>query len=140
MIKSMNHNSLGCKQPYITHRPRCKNGSHPMRMYMYYSIPSVDPCNCLIFLAVQGMAEFYSGQARYKQLVAAKDGKYRMLAKSKESRGAERERQLEKLRSLQAVVNKLESDFPATRDHLQTVSASLSARLSELRQKVVEVA
>ena len=31
MIKSMNHNSLGCEQPYITHRPRCKNGSHPMR-------------------------------------------------------------------------------------------------------------
>ena len=30
MIKSMNHNSLGCEQPYITHRPRCKNGSHPM--------------------------------------------------------------------------------------------------------------
>ena len=26
----MNHNSLGCEQPYITHRPRCKNGSHPM--------------------------------------------------------------------------------------------------------------
>ena len=26
----MNHNSLGCEQPYITHmRPRCKNGSHP---------------------------------------------------------------------------------------------------------------
>ena len=25
----MNHNSLGCEQPYITHmRPRCKNGSH----------------------------------------------------------------------------------------------------------------
>ena len=86
------------------------------------------------------MAEFYSGQSRYKQLVAAKDGKYRMLAKSKESRGTERERQLEKLRSLQAVVNKLETDFPATRDHLQTVSTSLNARLSEQRQKVVEVA
>ena len=91
---------------------------------------------------MQGLAEFYSGQARYKQLVPAKDGKYRMVAKTKESREAERERQLEKLRSLQAVVDKLETDFPATRDHLQTVSASLNARLSERqqRQKVVEVA
>ena len=34
-ITSMNHNSLGCEQPYITHRPRCKNESHPMLMYMY---------------------------------------------------------------------------------------------------------
>ena len=31
----MNHNSLGCEQPYITHRPRCKNGSHPMYMYIH---------------------------------------------------------------------------------------------------------
>lgn len=88
------------------------------------------------------MAEFYSGQARYKLLVAARDGKYRMVAKSKESRESERDRQLEKLRSLQAVVNKLETDFPATRDHLHMVSASLSARLNEQhpKQKVVEVA
>ena len=89
------------------------------------------------------MAELYEGQARYKQLMAAKEGKYRMVAKSKEGRDAERERQLEKLRSLQAVVNKLETGFPVTQDHLQLMSASLSARLSrqETRtQKVVETA
>ena len=87
------------------------------------------------------MTEFYSGQARCKQLVAAKEGKYRMLAKTKEGRGAERERQLEKLRSLQAIVNKLEEDFPDTQESLQTVSASLSARLSKQQtERVVEVA
>ena len=66
-----------------------------------------------------------------------------MVAKTKESREAERERQLEKLRSLQAVVEKLETDFPSTREHLQTVSASLKSRLTEQqqqRQKIVEVA
>ena len=30
MIRSMNHNSLGCKQPYITQAYRCKKGSHPI--------------------------------------------------------------------------------------------------------------
>ena len=67
-----------------------------------------------------------------------------MMAKTKESREAERERQLEKLKSLQAVVEKLETDFPSTREHLQTVSASLKSRLTEQqqqqRQKIVEVA
>ena len=43
VLKSMNHNSLGCEQPYITHRPRCKHGSHPMYMY----IPVYD---CIVIL------------------------------------------------------------------------------------------
>ena len=36
-VYMINHNSLGCEQPYITHRPRCKNGSHPMRSNVYTS-------------------------------------------------------------------------------------------------------
>lgn len=93
------------------------------------------------------MAEFYSGQARYKQLAAAKDGKYRMLAKTKENRETERKRQIEKLKSLQAVVDKLSTDFPATQEYLQTVSVTLNARLTtnedtavQQQQKVVDVA
>ena len=88
------------------------------------------------------MAEFMSGQARYKQLVAAKEGRYRMVAKSREAREAERERQLEKLRSLQAVVDKLQADFPGTREHLQSMTASLKTRLTDQqhKQRVVEVA
>ena len=83
-----------------------------------------------------------SGQARYKQLVAAKEGRYRMVAKSREAREAERERQMEKLRSLQAVVDKLQTDFPGTREHLQAVDTSLKNRLDDQqrKQKVVEVA
>ncbi|CAI8056769.1 Coiled-coil domain-containing protein 40 [Geodia barretti] len=86
----------------------------------------------------QGMAELYSEQAKYKQLVAAKDGRYRLMAKSKEGREVEEERQLQKLRSLQAVVDKIRTDFPATQEYLQTVSVSLSARLSR-QQRVEEV-
>ena len=90
------------------------------------------------------MTEFYSGQARYKQLVAAKDGKYRLLAKTKENRDAERERQFEKLKSLQAVVDKLITDFPATQEYLQTVSVALNARLTtnedNQQQKVLDIA
>ena len=60
------------------------------------------------------------------------------MAKSKESREAEQERQLQKLQSLLAVVDKIKTDFPATQDYLQTVSVSLAARLS--RQEELETA
>ena len=49
----------------------------------------------------QGMAELLSGQAKLKYLNAAKEGKYRMLSKSKEAREAELQRQHEKMQSLQ---------------------------------------
>ena len=42
-LKSMNHNSLGCEQPYITHRPRCKNGSHPMYARAHVPLVAVFP-------------------------------------------------------------------------------------------------
>ena len=82
------------------------------------------------------MTEFYSEQAKYKQLVAAADGKYRMLAKSGEGREAERQRQLRKLSSLQTVIDKIKTNFPATSDYLQTVSHSLEAQLSKNLVKV----
>lgn len=83
--------------------------------------------------SMQGVAKFYSGQARYKHLVAAKEGRYKMVFKSQEARETERKRQLEKLKSLLAVVEKLETDFPASREHLQNVSVSLKSRLSEMQ-------
>ena len=88
------------------------------------------------------MAEFVSGQARYKQLVAVREGRYRMLAKSKAAREAERERQLEKLQSLQAVVNKLHTDFPDTQEDLKTVTSALERKLDDQqhKQRAVEVA
>ena len=81
--------------------------------------------------------QFYSKQARYKQLVAAKEGKYRMVAKSRESRETEEERQLQKLRSLQTVVEKLLSDFPDTHDQLNTVAAALTARLARQEEQIM---
>ena len=88
------------------------------------------------------MADFLSGQARYKQLVAVREGRYRMLTKSKAARKAEWERQLEKLRSLQAVVDKLQTDFPDTQEDLKTVTSALKRKLDDQqhRQRAVQVA
>ena len=88
------------------------------------------------------MADLLSRQAKLKYLNAAKDGKYRLLCKSQETRETEWHRQQEKLKSLQAIMGKLESDFPSCMDQLKHVSTSLKSRLvaSQRSQKEIEVA
>jgi len=87
------------------------------------------------------MAEVLTGQAKLKYLNAAKDGKYRLLCKSRDAYEAEWQRQQDKLQSLQAIVGKLESDFPSCKDQLRYIS-SLKSRLVETQrhQKEIEVA
>ena len=87
------------------------------------------------------MAEVLTGQAKLKYLNAAKDGKYR-LSKSQDACEAEWQRQQDKLQSLQAIVGKLESDFPSCKDQLIYVSSSLKSGLVETQrhQKEIEVA
>lgn len=64
-------------------------------------------------------------QAKLKYLNAAKEGKYRLLCKSQDSHETEWHRQLVKLQSLQAIMGKLESDFPFYMEQLKHVSTSL---------------
>ena len=91
---------------------------------------------------MQGMTDLLSRQAKLKYLNAAKEGKYRLLCKSQDSRETEWHRQQEKLQSLQAIIGKLESDFPSYMDQLKHVSTSLKSRLVESQrpQKEIEVA
>jgi len=88
------------------------------------------------------MAEVLTGQAKLKYLNAAKDGKYRLLSKSRDACETEWQRQQDKLQSLQAIVGKLESDFPSCKDQLRYISSSLKSRLVETQrqQKEIEVA
>ena len=48
------------------------------------------------------MTSLLADQAKVKYLSAAKEGKYRLVSKSREGREAELQRQQEKLQSLQA--------------------------------------
>lgn len=75
--------------------------------------------------------ELLSIQAKVKYFSAARDGKYKMLNKSQREREAEKLRQKEKLLSLQAIVERLEEDFPGCREKLRNVSMSLKTRLVE---------
>ena len=98
----------------------------------------------LNFIATQAMTDLLSSQAKVKYLNAAKDGKYKMVCKSQESREAEWQRQVEKLRSIQAIVERLEEDYPGSESQLKPLSLSLKSKLAQgtkvKTQKVVEVA
>ena len=78
----------------------------------------------------QNMGELISSQARVKYMNAARDGKYKLLNKTKEAREGEWQRQQEKLRSLHAILERLESDFPTCRSQLRNMSMSIKSRLS----------
>jgi len=88
------------------------------------------------------MAEVLTGQPKLKYLNAAKDGKYCLLSKFWDACEAEWQRQQDKLQFLQAIIDKLESDFPSCKDQLRYVSSSLKSRLVETQrhQKEIEVA
>lgn len=90
------------------------------------------------------MADLLSSQAKVKYLNAAKDGKYRMLSKSNEARETEWQRQEEKLHSIQAIVERLEEDYPANESQLRPLSLAIKSRLAQAASikphKLVEVA
>ena len=89
------------------------------------------------------MTDLLSSQAKVKYLNTAKDGKYKMVSKSQESRETEWQRQVEKLRSIQAIVERLEEDYPASESQLKPLSISVRSKLTQgtklKPQKVVEV-
>lgn len=89
------------------------------------------------------MADLLSSQAKVKYLNAAKDGKYRMLSRSNEARETEWQRQQEKLHSIQAIVERLEEDYPANGSQLRPLSLAIKSRLAQATgikpHKLVEV-
>ncbi len=71
-----------------------------------------------------------AGQSKVKSLTAAKEGHYRVTSKSLESCEAERSRQVDKLQSLQGILENLLQDFPAARTELQNMLLSVKARVA----------
>ena len=63
----------------------------------------------------------------------------RLLSKSRDACEAEWQRQRDKLQSLQAIVGKLESDFPSCKDQLRYSSSSLKSRLVETQRQQEEI-
>jgi mevalonate kinase len=89
------------------------------------------------------MADLLSSQAKVKYLNVAKDGKYRMVSRSNEARETEWQRQQEKLHSIQAIVERLEEDYPASGNQLRPLSLAIKSRLAQAASikphKLVEV-
>ena len=90
------------------------------------------------------MIELLSSQAKVKYLNAAKEGKYKMVSKSRQARETEWQRQQEKLCSIQAIVERLEEDYPTSESQLRPLSTSIRSRLAQAASakthEVVEVA
>ena len=77
------------------------------------------------------MTALLSSQTKVKYMNAAKEGKYKLFVKTKEGREREKQRQQEKFQSLQAIAERLESDYPACRSQLRNLSVSLKSRFME---------
>ena len=89
----------------------------------------------------KGMSELLSSQSKVKYFTAAKEGKYKLFNKSAAGGEAERERQISKLQSLQDIVERLQSDFPACEGQLRNISLSIKSKLANCtpQQAVKEV-
>ena len=80
------------------------------------------------------MSDLLALQAKVKHLTAAKDGKYKLLYKSDESRNAEMQRQKEKLQALWSLAQKLETECSGTlHQKLSSLSNILKSKLQSLQ-------
>ena len=77
------------------------------------------------------MSELLAEQAKVKYLNSARDGKYKLVSKTKEGREAEWQRQQDKLHSLHSITERLEGEFPSQSGQLRNLSLSLKSRLVE---------
>lgn len=85
------------------------------------------------------MSELLSSQSKVKYLTAAKEGKYKLFNKSAESGKAEWQRQVAKLQSLQEIIGRLQSDFPACEGQLRNILLSIKSKLASNSTQPKEV-
>lgn len=85
------------------------------------------------------MSELLSSQSKVKYLTAAKEGKYKLLNKTEESRDTEWQRQMSKLQSLQAIVERLQDDYPAHGGQLRNLSISVKSKLVNVSAQQLKV-
>ena len=79
---------------------------------------------------MQGTIEFILSQFNVKSLMAASEGKYKLITKTLEGCEAEWQRQVIKLLSLQGIVERLHEDFPTYGRDLLLLSLMIRSRLS----------
>ena len=77
------------------------------------------------------MDDLLMKQRNLKYYDQVKNGKYTMLCKQDEQSEQETMKQLDRLRSLTAVVGKLNEEFPNLQNILRKVETSVQARLNQ---------
>ena len=75
------------------------------------------------------MVELLARQQKAKYYQQVKDGKYTRLCKTNTSLETERNKQIDRAQTLQAIVDRLTQEFPHAQPALRKVAMTLSARI-----------
>ena len=75
------------------------------------------------------MTELLGKQQKMKYFQQAKDGKYTMLCKSDSTLETENTKQVDRLQTLSAIVDKLNQEFPHVQPALRKVTLALTSRI-----------
>ncbi|XP_071132695.1 coiled-coil domain-containing protein 40-like [Mytilus edulis] len=83
----------------------------------------------MVELKQKNMTELLGKQQKMKYFQQAKDGKYTMLCKSDSTLETENSKQVDRLQTLSAIVDKLNQEFPHVQPALRKVTLALSSRI-----------
>ena len=77
------------------------------------------------------MTELLARQQKMKYYQQAKDGKYHRLCKSEASLESEYQKQVDRVQSLSAIIDRLNQDYPHVQPTLRRVTVNLSSKVVE---------
>lgn len=77
------------------------------------------------------MTELLSRQQKMKYYQQAKEGKYNRLCKSEASLESEYQKQVDRMQSLSAIVDRLNQEYPHTQPTLRRVTVNLSSKTAD---------
>ena len=80
------------------------------------------------FLNLQNLTELLSRQQKAKYYQQLKEGKYTRLVKSDTALDSELSKQVDRMQTLSAIVDRLNQEFPHVQPALRRVTLSLSLR------------
>ena len=85
----------------------------------------IDTC----FSVVQNLTDLVSKQQRLKYYQQAKEGRYTMLCRTESATSTEHSKQEGRVQALNAIVDRLNQEFPHTQPTLRRATLSLSSRV-----------
>ena len=93
--------------------------------------------HCLSMAGVsQNLTELVSKQQRMKYYQQAKEGRYTKLCRSETAAETEQSKQEERIQALNAIIDRLNQEFPHTQPTLRRATLSLTSRVLQGEESV----